>query len=424
MKGEDYLDQSPWPINWMDNMQGILRSMTFMKQHELQAEPWRGMPARKAVAERVPHKAGSRGLKVAIVSVCDYDSSQTPLARLSQLNKEAYARMHGYEVVMYDKAPVFEDPLSELLTEPPSHRPPAWSKVDALLATMAKGQHDWVMWMDCDSFFMDPEVSLEDMVAAAESRCDGGGAAAKAATSSGADNGDLAGLKSLVNQWLAGPEARPDDLLSWYDDLLERDWQTRPARDRSQTSCGTLPPLAPPVNRTLGWADWLFAEGRPQVIASEDGLMLNTGIVLVRASTWSWQFFQKVRWMTFGRSPVTQHPWWEQTAMVYLLQMPFVLSHAAAWNQQLKDFSPLGPHPGYAPAVAMLSQKHINGYPPIVASALLTHEVFEPGDFIVSFSGCKVYSSQEVCNQLFLNYFFQVHSLEELAKDPGLQAWL
>ena len=26
-------------------------------------------------------------------------------------------------------------------------------------------------------------------------------------------------------------------------------------------------------------------------------------------------FFQKVRWMTFGRSPVTQHPWWEQTAM-------------------------------------------------------------------------------------------------------------
>ena len=35
------------------------------------------------------------------------------------------------------------------------------------------------------------------------------------------------------------------------------------------------------------------------------------------------------------------------------------------------------------------------GYPPLVSSALLTHTTFEPGDFIVSFSGCKIYSSQE-----------------------------
>lgn len=25
MKGEEYIDQSPWPINWKQNMQGILR---------------------------------------------------------------------------------------------------------------------------------------------------------------------------------------------------------------------------------------------------------------------------------------------------------------------------------------------------------------------------------------------------------------
>ena len=152
--------------------------------------------------------------------------------------------------------------------------------------------------------------------------------------------------------------------------------------------------------------------------------MLNTGVMLIRASAWSWQFFQKVRAMTFGRSPVTQHPWWEQTAMVYLMQFPFVLAHAAAWTQHLPDASPTGPHLGHAAAYSMLSQKHINGYPPLVASALLTHTTFEQGDFIVSFSGCKVYSSQEVCNHLFLNYFFQVHSVAEIATDPALQAWL
>merc|ERR1719433_1531917 len=111
----------------------------------------------------------------------------------------------------------------------------------------------------------------------------------------------------------------------------------------------------------MGWDSWLFSERRPHIIASEDGLMLNTGIVLVRASVWSWQFFQKVRWMTFGKSPVTQHPWWEQTAMVYLLQLPFTLAQAA-----LQDLGASGLQRGHAPACFMFSQKHLNTYPPIV----------------------------------------------------------
>eukprot|EP00435_Cladocopium_sp_Y103_P031661 s2140_g8.t1 len=51
MKGEDYIDQSPWPINWKQNMEGILRSMAFLKQQELQLEPWRGLPARSAAQQ-------------------------------------------------------------------------------------------------------------------------------------------------------------------------------------------------------------------------------------------------------------------------------------------------------------------------------------------------------------------------------------
>ena len=31
MKGEDYIDQSPWPINWKQNMEGILRHSMFGK---------------------------------------------------------------------------------------------------------------------------------------------------------------------------------------------------------------------------------------------------------------------------------------------------------------------------------------------------------------------------------------------------------
>lgn len=393
MKGEDYIDQSPWPINWKQNMEGILRSMAFLKQQELQLEPWRGLPARSA-AQQFPTRRDD-AQRIAIVTVCDYDPTQTPLARLSKLNRDAYAKLHGYDIVMYDKAPLFTDGLT-YLTE--KTRPPAWSKVDALLETLAKGQHDWVMWLDCDSFFMDTEVRLEDLLGIAQSKCP-------------KDPGDGERLKELVQKWKAGPQQAPDDLLEWYDNLLDSyvSWDD---------SCESLDtPADAPSNRTLGWADWLFKERRVQLVASEDGLMLNTGVMLARASVWSWAFFQKVRWMTFGRSPVTQHPWWEQTAMVYLLQFPFVLAAAT-------DPAVAAKSQGYATAWSALGQKTINGYPPLVSSALLTHTTFEPGDFIVSFSGCKIYSSQEVCNQLFLNYFFQVHSLPELADDPALQPWL
>jgi len=290
--------------------------------------------------------------------------------------------------------------------------------VDALLTTMARGEHDWVMWMDCDSFFMDPEVSLEEIVKKAEAEHCG------SVPPAGDTNTDLRSLRGLVQQWLTGPPGGAAQL-DWYVDLLDR--QVDREREASNV-CGEAPDLLgePPRNRTLGWGDWLFKQGRPQLIASEDGLMLNTGIVLVRASTWSWRFFQQVRWMTFGRSPVTQHPWWEQTAMVYLLQMPFTLAHAAgaASVPAAVDIGPSAAHHGYTQACAMFSQKHLNGYPPIVASALRTHESFEPGDFIVSFSGCKVYSSQEVCNQLFLGYFFQVHDIQQLGMDPALRPWL
>mmetsp|Transcript_71800 Transcript_71800/g.207996 ORF Transcript_71800/g.207996 Transcript_71800/m.207996 type:complete len:547 (+) Transcript_71800:65-1705(+) len=413
MKGEEYIDQSPWPIQWMDSMEGILRSMAGLKLQEEQVEPSRALPVRSSLAG---WSAPAPSKRIAIVSVCDYDAGATPLARLSQINKDSYARRHGYEAIVYEKAPVFDDGLISMLGEPISHRPAAWSKVDAVLTVMSRAEHDWVMWMDCDSFFMDPDVRLEDIIARAEEQQCG-------AEDVGAD-GDIAALRDLVKVWMQGPQGGVASGLGWYEGVLEeKDRRLGPTCGGPRQRLGD-----PPTNRTLGWDSWLFNQRRPELIASEDGLMLNTGIMLARSSTWSWRFFQHVRWMTFSRSPVTQHPWWEQTAMVYLLQMPFVLAHAgaaaSATSPALVDISPASEYRGFAPACALFAQKHINGYPPLVSSALRTHVAFEPGDFIVSFSGCKVYSSQEVCNQLFLGYFFQVHDVRQFEADLALRSWL
>lgn len=418
MKGEEFIDQSPWPIRWMDAMDEILRSMAHLKQLEVSAEQWRGLTMSAALNQRLPtvQRTRSSGLSVAIVSVCDYDAGQTPLARLSQINKEEYARKHGYDVTIYDKAPTFHDGLSALMTDPPSHRPAAWSKVDAILTALASARHDWVMWMDCDSFFMDVEVSLDKIIGMvmAESKC----------RDSDAGLDDLRDLRSLVEKWHAGPEEalQGHSLQAWFDDLFDDHWA------KLGYSCGEhdLPANAP-INKTLGWDHWLYKEKRPHLIASEDGLMLNTGIVLIRSSSWSWQFFQKVRAMTFGHSSMTQHPWWEQTAMVYLLQLPFTLVWASRQTAQygLADITPATSQGGaYAPACFMMSQKQINAYPPLVAAALKTHVAYEVGDFIVSFSGCKVYSSQETCNYLFLSHFVQVHGTDVMETDPALRFWL
>merc|ERR1712114_106373 len=78
------------------------------------------------------------------------------------------------------------------------------------------------------------------------------------------------------------------------------------------------------------------------------------------------------------------------------------------WVGDIPEFTDLG----IAPAVVYLTQNHVNPYPPLIAGALLTHKAYNHGDWIVSFSGCKIHSSQEVCNAMMVNYFSLFHGKE------------
>merc|ERR1712224_532533 len=127
---------------------------------------------------------------------------------------------------------------------------------------------------------MDSEVALSSIVslAMAERGCP-----------EGTEVDDLTELRRLVNRWMEGPDEVPaleGGLLQWYDELFGAHWSNL------GYTCGEYDIGPPAANQTLGWTDWLFREKRPHLIASEDGLMLNTGIMLIRASSWSWQFFQ------------------------------------------------------------------------------------------------------------------------------------
>ncbi|KAI5059375.1 hypothetical protein GOP47_0025694 [Adiantum capillus-veneris] len=65
-------------------------------------------------------------------------------------NKAKYAQLHGYTFIN----------ASDTLD---NSRPPSWSKILAVRKHLPK--FDWVFWNDVDSLVINPEISLEDIVA-------------------------------------------------------------------------------------------------------------------------------------------------------------------------------------------------------------------------------------------------------------------
>eukprot|EP00940_MAST-03C_sp_MAST-3C-sp2_P001351 g1351.t1 len=231
--------------------------------------------------------------RIAIVSLCDYDPMRTSLATLSTHNKYEYSRRRGYPLFMETKS--LDD-----------SRPPAWSKIKAVLKYLKTGTFDWVMWMDCDSFFMDMDAPLER-----------------------------------------------------------------------------------------------FLDDRFDMILSEDGAMLNTGVFFAKRSEWTIAYLER----TYGAddNPLIRHPWWEQAAML------FWLSYDASAIRESHHH------------VKILTQRDINAYPPEIAGQLKDpmtgkplHGEFVDGDFIISFSGCKIYFSPHECEDLFARYHAQ--SLSNLSR--------
>lgn len=87
------------------------------------------------------------GPAIAVLSL--FDERFAPLAAISAPNKRRYAERHGYAYV-------------EERGSLDASRPPAWSKVLALLRHLPA--YDWVFWSDVDSLIMNPAIPLESFL--------------------------------------------------------------------------------------------------------------------------------------------------------------------------------------------------------------------------------------------------------------------
>eukprot|EP00927_Polykrikos_kofoidii_P024045 TRINITY_DN21944_c0_g1_i1.p1 TRINITY_DN21944_c0_g1~~TRINITY_DN21944_c0_g1_i1.p1 ORF type:complete len:452 (+),score=52.94 TRINITY_DN21944_c0_g1_i1:84-1439(+) len=256
--------------------------------------------------------------RIGLISYCVYNDSNTKLRILSKSNKKAYSERHGHTLLH------FEEPFV-------SQASPQMNKILALRRNFA--DFDWLFWVDCDLFFMNPNRTVDTVIRSALAR-----------------NADAS------------------------------------------------------------------------LIITEDGMMLNSGVFLLRCSDWSANFLAKT--VDLLSAPFLgsfqPFPWAEQSPMVYLSLLPWIFDGITNLTNEALLSQDWDLPAGYDPRVVLLPQRAFNSYPTSVVEKLsnvLHHEGYEEGDFVVSFNGCSSVLDGETCETLYARY----HSLsmQRFQRWPG-----
>eukprot|EP00933_Yihiella_yeosuensis_P013178 TRINITY_DN12333_c2_g1_i1.p1 TRINITY_DN12333_c2_g1~~TRINITY_DN12333_c2_g1_i1.p1 ORF type:complete len:477 (+),score=59.69 TRINITY_DN12333_c2_g1_i1:73-1431(+) len=111
----------------------------------------------KSYAATVAEPANVRipGLRIGLVTYCNYNDSATNLTSFSRTSKGAYAERHGYTLLHVETPYVTQ-----------AH--PWMNKLIAVQQHLK--DFDWLFWVDCDLFFMNPTKTVDALIQAAYDR--------------------------------------------------------------------------------------------------------------------------------------------------------------------------------------------------------------------------------------------------------------
>lgn len=309
---------------------------SFMQAHSIQAVRAGTMNVAASNTRHAGASAASssRSARIAIVSLCAYNASITNITAISTENLKNYCDFHGhYDCFM----------ATQSLD---TGRPIAWSKV--LLAAHFLPQYDYVMWRDCDSLFLNPKYTVETIITAAAtarrvigdaaatelfSEADAGGetrsgGATPASTSPQREKGSMPGAppapaiqpKPLIfssggSKYTSNaasdrpaPHAVVDgDAASESTTALEAVRSKMEARRRDllglqpgAAPMSPVPAAATPSPLSSGRKPASVASSHTplfsspiDLLISEDGLMTNTGVWIIRNCAWSLDFLRR-----------------------------------------------------------------------------------------------------------------------------------
>lgn len=112
---------------------------------------------------RVPPGYRDPDMRIAIVTICAYAVDE-PVRLFCQENRQFYQSLHGYDVFFFgDKSEIAPNVESQMDVNDGVHKAFFW-KVNAVKNVLDTGKYDWIIWMDCDAFFMDPVRTLDSVI--------------------------------------------------------------------------------------------------------------------------------------------------------------------------------------------------------------------------------------------------------------------
>eukprot|EP00434_Breviolum_minutum_P025517 symbB.v1.2.022547.t1/scaffold2009.1/size92556/6 len=103
--------------------------------------------------------------RVAIVSICAYGETE-PVRVIGTENHQVYAELHGYDLYQVtDKSQIQPNIASQMDIQDGRHKPFFW-KVNVVKNVLEQQspRYDWVLWIDCDAFFMDPGRTIDSVI--------------------------------------------------------------------------------------------------------------------------------------------------------------------------------------------------------------------------------------------------------------------
>ncbi|KAF4666558.1 hypothetical protein FOZ61_009599 [Perkinsus olseni] len=320
---------TPWPVQGWDMLLGALHARQYVESAEAPSQ----LPD-------VPTYRDSTS-KIAIVSICGYAANET-VRVLSEENHALYAQLHGYALYQFGgPEDVYPNVNANMSID---GRKPFFWKVNAVRNVMdleGSERPDWVMWMDCDAFYMDPERSIDSVIRMY------------------AYNTSHPTEKGVEELRIHPGDSEIVRALKW-----------------------TLYPHIQVGGETL--------EGGPEVelLIAVDSTGINNGVWMIRNSEWSKNFLS--RWWNSGilEGAGKDHNCSDQSTMQYELlydgSTRQLLDHEGAREWDRLD-GPMWPR-----EVRVVRQEHMQSFHEATAQSVLSRE-YQDGDFIRHHPGCHYY---------------------------------
>lgn len=152
IRDKGFSECTPWPLQGWDMM--LAGRNLVQRVRELD----------KPAVQQVPWSLRTPGLKVAVVTICAYAEDEAVRVLATQ-NHQLYAQVHGYDLHLFTSTDQIKPHVEANMDVTDGVHKPFFWKVNAVRNVMDMPQgYDWVLWADCDAFFMEPERTIDSIV--------------------------------------------------------------------------------------------------------------------------------------------------------------------------------------------------------------------------------------------------------------------